>query len=208
MIPLSMRQFDNSPILQNILANWGENFDINTLIDEIYAKCVNFDTCEGYWLDVWGLKIGVSRFLKVYTTEESFGFDNPDNDWQPFDQGVFYEKNTSGRPYAMSDAAYRKVILANAWGNVKDCSVGNLNKMLQIIFYGRGNCYVIDYNDMTMDYFFDFELNDFEINLLMNDALPRPSGVLIRLQLYKASGTFGFNEATDALPFNDGIFYS
>lgn len=207
MIPLSMRQYDNSPILQSIIANWGGNFDINALIDDIYNKCVNIDTCEDYWLDVWGIKVGASRFFQVFTTEESFGFDNPADDWQPFDQGTFYNGASSNQPYAMSNDSYRKLILAKAFSNVTACTIGNLNKILQIIFAGRGKCYVIDYNDMTIDFFFDFELNDFEINLLYNDLIPRPAGVLIRLQLFKATGTFGFDEATDALPFNDGVFY-
>lgn len=208
MIPLSMRQFDNSPILQGILANWGENFDINTLIDEIYTKCVNFDTCEGYWLDVWGEKIGLGRYITVYTSEGVFGFDNSAHDFEPFDQGTFFEQSTFTDKYAMADDVYRRVLLAKAWANVTNCSAENLNKLLQIVFAGRGSCYVIDYNDMTMDYYFDFDLTDWEINLLNNDLLPRPAGVLVRLNMFRQYGTFGFEEATDGLPFDDGIFYS
>lgn len=208
MIPLSMRQFDNSPILQSILKNWGENFDINTLIDEIYTKCVNFDTCEGYWLDVWGEKIGLGRYITVYTSEGVFGFDNSAHDFEPFDQGTFFEQSTFTDKYAMADDVYRRILLAKAWANVTNCSAENLNKLLQIVFAGRGSCYVIDYNDMTMDYYFDFDLTDWEINLLNNDLLPRPAGVLVRLNMFRQYGTFGFEEATDGLPFDDGIFYS
>lgn len=208
MTPLSMRQFDNSPILQGILANWGENFDINTLIDEIYTKCVNFDTCEGYWLDVWGEKIGLGRYINVFTTEGVFGFDNSAHDFEPFDQGTFFEQSTASEKYAMSDDVYRKVLLAKAWANVTDCSAGNLNKLLQIVFAGRGLCYVIDYNDMTMDYFFSFQLEDWEKNVLLNGLLPKPAGVLIKLNILQEQDNFGFVEATDAFPFDDGIFYT
>lgn len=208
MIPLSMRQYDNSPILQAILENWGENFDINALIDDIYNKCVNIDTCEGYWLDVWGIKVGIGRYITVYTTEGSFGFDNTANDWEPFDQGTFYDQSTAEQKFAMADDVYRRVILAKAWANVTDCSAGNLNKLLQIVFAGRGNCYVIDFGDMTIDYFFSFQLEDWEKNLLLNDLLPRPAGVLIRLNTFQDQDNFGFVEATDAFPFDDGIFHT
>lgn len=206
MTPLSMRQYDNSPILQAILANWGENFDLSQTLDDVYNKCVNIETCDGYWLDVWGVKVGISRYITVYTTEGSFGFDNPANDWEPFDQGTFFEQETSKNKYAMADDVYRRVILAKAWANITDCSPTNLNKLLQIVFANRGNCYVIDFNDMTIDYYFDFVLRDWEINLLNNDLLPRPAGVLVRLNMFRTFGTFGFNEATDGLPFDDGIF--
>jgi hypothetical protein len=207
MIPLSMRQYDDSPTIQAILNAWGTDLDINGIIDDIYTKCVNIDTCEGYWLDVWGVKIGIGRYIDVFTTEGVFGFDNTAHDFEPFDQGTFFEQSTASQKYALTDDAYRKIILAKAWANVTDCSAGNLNKLLQIVFAGRGNCYVIDFNDMTMDYFFSFQLEDWEKNILLNDLLPRPAGVLIRLNIFQDSDTFGFNEATDAFPFDDGIFY-
>ena len=208
MIPLSMRQYDNSSVLQAILDAWGVDLDIYGIIDDIYNKCVNIDTCEGYWLDVWGKKIGVGRYITVFTTEGSFGFDNTAHDFEPFDQGTFYEQSTASQKYAMADDVYRRVIIAKAFSNVSNMSPKNLNQLLQIVFAGRGDCYVIDYNDMTMDYYFDFPLTDWEINLLNNDLLPRPAGVLIRLNMFREYGTFGFEEATDGLPFDDGIFHA
>ncbi len=78
----------------------------------------------------------------------------------------------------MTDDAYRVVILAKALANVNGGAIPDLNRVLQLLFPGRGNCYVTDGLDMTMSYVFEFALTPVEIAIITTaDVLQSPTGV-------------------------------
>lgn len=173
---VSMRQYDNSPIMQRILLNWSQCFDVSALNDEIYQSCMNIDTCTGIWLDIWGRKVGVDRVMQLPAQSDYFGFYNAANNWKTFGDGVFYN-NSATQAYAMSDDAYRLMILAKAFANIADCTAKTLNALLQIMFAGRGSCFVRDLQNMEIQYVFLFALEPWEKSVLTSSILPTPAGV-------------------------------
>ena len=206
VLPVSMRQYDASPIIQSILNLWAESFDSDAILNEIYTMCVNIDTCEGEWLDVWGRKVGVSRSLLIENQEIYLGFQTVDNYWENFGGGVWYTQGQT-QVYAMSDEAYRLMIMAKAFANITDGTPQNLNKLLQIMFAGK-RCYVNDLGHMMMRYTFEFALEPWQLVIVLSGILPRPAAVLANVVEFVQEGYWGFSEAQDAYPFNDGTFYN
>jgi hypothetical protein len=173
---IQMRQYDASPVIQAILDYLGENFS-TAVINSIYNQCWNIQTCYGLWLDIWGRKVGVDRNMRIPAQEEWFGFDNANDDWFPFNDGIFY---TSGltESYSLSDEAFRLLILSKAAANITNCTAQAINNWLSISFPNRGNCYCEDLGNMVVRYVFEFSLEIFEITVLTNGkVLPRPAGV-------------------------------
>ena len=173
---ISMRQYDNSPIMQKVLQFFSGYFDISAVADDVYKNCLDISTCKGFWLDVWGRKVGIDRFLLVPSNDSNFGFDETGHDWQPFNQAPFYSY-ASTQVYSMPDNAYRLMIMVKALANISDCSAKSLNGLFQIMFAGRGACYVVDNYDMTVNYVFNFSLAPWEKSILNGGLLPRPAGV-------------------------------
>lgn len=59
-----------------------------------------------------------------------------------------------------------------------NCSLENVNRALEDVFSDRGIAYVIDHQDMTCEYVFEFALTQGLIDVLtLYDVLPRPVGV-------------------------------
>jgi hypothetical protein len=70
------------------------------------------------------------------------------------------------------------LILAKALANISSCSAPAVNKVLQLLFPGRGVCYATDGLDMTMTYTFLFALTPVEAAIVdQSGVLPRPAGV-------------------------------
>lgn len=116
--------------------------------------------------------------------------------------GIFYNGESTTNNFALSDEAYRKLILAKAMFNITNGSIAAINRILMYLFPNRGNAYVTDgfsgpsyfgfqesvnafgFNQeafydgegniatMTMTYTFNFALQPFEI------AIVEQSGVL------------------------------
>ncbi|TIR44152.1 MAG: DUF2612 domain-containing protein, partial [Mesorhizobium sp.] len=71
------------------------------------------DTAQGYGLDVWGRIVGVNRILQV-TAGDWFGFQEASPGTDPFGNGAFYSGAPLTSNFALSDEAYRLLILAKA----------------------------------------------------------------------------------------------
>lgn len=176
---LSMRQYDQSPILQAILLNLSDNFDSIDNQNFFYNLAWNIDTCEGVWLDIWGVKVGVNRGLQVPTGEAYFGFNETNHFWSPFNQGVFFVSEQT-YSYSMTDEAYRLMIMAKAYTNISPCTAKSANALLKFLYADRGNCYVNDLGGMGMNYTFGFALEPWEQTILSTGGvLPKPAGVSV-----------------------------
>lgn len=170
-------QYANSPIILKMVENMADYIDPSANIDAFFISVFNVDTAEGYGLDVWGRIVGVSRVLQIPGDDPFFGFaESPDA--YPFNEAVFYGGGTLTNNFALSDAAYRKLILAKALANISDGSIPGINQILINLFSDYGNCYVTDGEDMTMTYTFSSSLSpvDFAI-VAQSGVLPRPAGV-------------------------------
>lgn len=174
-------QYANSPILLKLIENMADYIDPTTNFDAFFYYTWNVDTAMGIGLDIWGRIVGVSRVLRLPTGEKYFGFSEAD-DVYPFDEGIFFGGGTLTNNFALSDNAYRKLILAKALANICDCSIPSINQILINLFANYGNCYVTDGNDMTMTYTFASTLSSVDFAIVsQSGVLPRPAGVSVTI---------------------------
>jgi hypothetical protein len=152
---------------------------------------------------------------------------------QPFGQAPFYAGVASTQSYTLTDDAYRTLIFVKALANISNCTAPTLNKLLQRLFNGatqlaptlgnnfvlgfstlgvsasRGRCYVVDTGQMQMRFVFEFGLQPFELAILtQSNAVPRPAAVLAQVLQVDIPTTFGFSEAGQYQPFNQGVFFN
>jgi len=173
-----LSQYANSPILLGLVENFARYVDPTANIDAFYKLVFNVDTAEGYGLDVWGRIVGVSRVLQLPASGDYFGF-SESSDAFPFGEGIFYGGGSLTNNFALSDTAYRRLVLAKALANISDGSIPAINQILINLFASAyGNCYVTDGEDMAMTYTFGATLSavDFAI-VSQSGVLPRPVGV-------------------------------
>lgn len=170
-------QYANSPTLLQLIANMDAYLDQTQNIDAFFDLIWNVDTAQGYGLDVWGRIVGVGRILQV-SSAFYFGFTEAGIEARPFNQAPFYIGAPLTSNYALTDTAYRTLILAKALANICDGSIPAINQILLNLFPGRGDCYVVDNQDMTMVYAFEFALTPVEAAIVtQSGVLPRPTGV-------------------------------
>ena len=177
-------QYANSPILRQILQDFNDALDQTQNIDNFFDSIWNVETATGYGLDVWGRIVGVSRVLQV-TQGKYFGFEEATTaSADTFGQSAFYSGNNLTSNYSLSDDAFRLLIKAKAAANITNSSIPAINAILRNLFPNRGSCYVVDNQDMTMTYRFEFPLSPTEASIVTNSGvLPKPSGVSVSYSL-------------------------
>lgn len=206
-----LSQYANSPTILALINSINDAIDPQVNIDDFYNKVWNITTAEGYGLDVWGRIVNVSRILYVPVIGKNLGFTEGGTiDFDPFGQSKFYSGSTVSSNYALSDNAYRVLILVKALSNISKTSISVYNKILMQLFSGRGNAYVSDTGDMTARLTFEFALEPFEIAILkQSGAFANPTGVGFNIMSVQIPFTFGFQEAGgSAQTFNNGTFFS
>jgi Protein of unknown function (DUF2612)/PASTA domain len=206
-------QYANSPTLDQLVANMDEYIDQTTDFAQFYSFIWNVDTAQGFGLDIWGSIVGISRLLEIPSNLNLFGFQNAltPPGVEPFNFGVFnIPGGFSTSSFLLSDDAYRILILTKALSNISATTAPAINQILQNLFPGRGNAYVLDLGGMAMQYTFEFELTLTEFAILsQSGALPHPAGVLVTIVSIPASDLFGFAEALpNAEPLGFGVFYA
>lgn len=209
-------QYANSPRLMALSQNLQGYLNPDADIDAFFNVVFNVDTAVGFGLDIWGRIVGLQngRFVTI-PASNIFGFNvetlgQQPQPWSPFDQGTFQSYGSGQtQTYELQDNAFRVLILAKAMTNIAATTSQAINQVLQNLFPGRGNCYVNDLGGMQMRYTFEFPLQPWELSVLLSgEALPRPAGVGATVMNYTRGSTFGFAEAGDASPFNQGTFFS
>jgi len=173
-------QYSTAPTLVQIIHNLNTYIDARHNLDDFYNQVWNVDTAVGWGLDVWGRIVGVGRTLSI-AVNKYFGFDEATNvSADPFNQSPYYSGQTTTQNYVLSDDGFRTLIIAKALANICDGCIPVLNQLLLYLFPGRGNCYVVDGNDMTMTYTFEFPLTPVEVAIVTNSGvLPVSTGVAV-----------------------------
>jgi hypothetical protein len=180
-----LSQYANSPTITQMLANMQQYLDPTGNIDDFYDDIWNIQTAQGYGLDVWGRIVGVNRILQVSNTAY-FGFIGPSGEsGLPFNQGVFYNGEPVTSNYALTDDAFRVLILTKALFNVCDGSAPAINQILLFLFGPSGplpvmgNNYVVDGGNMTMQFTFGSLLTPLQNSIIyQSGVLPVPSGMI------------------------------
>lgn len=179
--PTILSQYANSPTILGLIEPLAECIDPTTDIDNFFDVVFNVLTAVGFGLDIWGRIVGVGRVFPV-DAAIYFGFDGSNR--VGWNQGIWYSGPGNSTNFALSDDAYRRLILAKAMSNITDGSIRSLNMIIQTLFTGRGNAYVIDdavtSGDLEMTYRFQFALTPLDRTIIINSGvLPNPTGVLV-----------------------------
>lgn len=199
-------QYANSDILTGIILTAHQCIDQSKNIDDFYRLVMDLSTAEGYGLDVWARIVGVNRVLQV-DAGVWFGFEEALPNSVGFNQEGFYSGSPTTSNYALSDQAFRLLILAKAAANITDGSIPSINRILMSLFPGRGNAYVTEgfqgdpyfgfqealntsgFNQnsfyagtpiptMVMTFTFEFALTPVELAIVQNSGvLPKSTGV-------------------------------
>lgn len=178
-------QYANSPTITALIDYANQNIDPRNNIDDFYDFIWNVNTAQGFGLDIWGSIVQVGRELQIPVIYESdyFGYQTPDDDWQPFNQSPFYNRQSgANQTYILADDAYRQLILVKALCNISSVTIPSLNNILTMLFAGRGKCYVVVDSPNNLQYCFEFALEPFEKAILeQSGAVPRPAGKNIEI---------------------------
>lgn len=170
-------QYQASPTILALVASLAEAIDPTLDLDTFYDYVWNIETAQGFGLDIWGRIVGVGRVYPI-ASGTYFGFEEA-TDKLGWNQGPFYGGGQFTTNYALSDTAFRQLILAKAQANILDGGTASINRLLMTMFAGRGNAYVIDGNDMSMTYAFGFALTPVDLTIIENSGvLPQPAGIV------------------------------
>ena len=177
-------QYGATSTIAQLCRNMGTYIDPATDFNTLYDYVWNVDTAQGFGLDIWGRIVGIGRDLTITIDPEYFGFKEALPGVTPFNDQPFYNGEATTQTYILQDEPYRKLILAKALRNIADASVPSINNLLNNLFPGRGLCYVKDLGGMAIQYWFEFELDSYEIAIItQSGALPRPAGVSATLRI-------------------------
>lgn len=205
---ITMRQYANSPTIQQLIQNLSFYFSSKRAEDDFYQKIWNVDTAIGYGLDIWGRIVGIGRYLDIDPESKIFGFENETRSFGTFNEAPFKNGEPLTTTYRLNDRAYRKLILIKAMTNIVRPNAPTLNQMIHYLFDGR-RCYVRDLGGMQMEWMFNFTLEPYERSILKSNALPRPAGVLVHVVEIPVSDIFGFEESGEPYTgFDEGTFFS
>jgi hypothetical protein len=127
---------------------------------------------------VWGRIIGVNRVLRI-GVGGFLGWSDA-SDAESFGTGIWSGLGALTSNYALTDAAYRRLIYAKAALNITDGSIPAINAALMQLFPAHGNCYVRDDGGMHMTYVFGARLSPVELAIVsQSNVLPKPAGVAV-----------------------------
>ena len=177
-------QYGNSSTIVQLITNMNDYIDPSANIDQFFSMVWNVDTAVGHGLDIWGRIVGVGRVLQV-SAGVYFGFTGPSGtSGDSFNTAPFYSGGPLTGNYALSDDAYRALILAKALANICNATCQAINQILINLFnpYGPipfpGQAYVTDGLNMTMTYTFTAALDPVQTAIVyQSGVLPRPAGV-------------------------------
>lgn len=136
-------QYGNSPRLRALIDDFDLWVGMGPRVDQFYDYMYNIETAKGYGLDVWGRIVGVQRILEV-AVGDYLGFEEAIPGSDPWNQGPWYSGQPVTSNYALSDDAFRLLILCKALANICDGSIPAYNNLLMMLFPGRGNVYVTE----------------------------------------------------------------
>lgn len=207
-----LTQYSASQKILSIIDTFNQAESLDDFTDEFIQMVWDITTCEKFGLDMWGKIVGVSRYIKADIEGNYFGFSEADTGSigypTPFNDEPFWSGEQETTTVRLTNDAYRTLILCKAFSNISISTIPEINKFLMILFSGRGRAFCVNNMGMSIGVTFDFYLESFERAIMQNyDVFPIPSGVELRLNEI-VTPNFGFAEATDAYPFNDGTLYN
>ncbi len=170
-------QYAHSQRYRNMGTVLNENIDMSTDIDNAYTEIMNPQTAKGVFLDWWGYRVGVNRYVTI-----------------------------NGTPVRLDDDYFRFLLFYRALSNISDTTAYTVNNLLSmltnsdVVIQDNGDMTfnLIVYGDLT-----EFEKTIIKRYGLLN----RPAGVMYnKTTIYPdAEKQFGFF-GSGLHPFNQAPF--
>lgn len=170
-------QYSHAKRFRNLGEVFQGEIDASEQVDELHAEIADTSTAEGVFLDWWGQRIGVDRFIKV------------NGQYQRFDDDYF-----------------RFLLKYKALCNVANSTAATMNRNLSMLTSTRVFV-VDYGDMTLQSIVFIGDIPDLQAQILQNyGLLNRPSGVLTNfLIIYPDEQIFGFN-GSELKPFGQGVF--
>lgn len=170
-------QYSHAKRFRNLGQVFQEEIDASDQVDDLHAEIADTSTAEGVFLDWWGQRIGVDRFIKV------------NGQYQRFDDDYF-----------------RFLLLYRALCNIANSTAATMNRNLSMLTSTRVFV-VDYGDMTLQSIVFIGDIPDLQAQILQNyGLLNRPAGVLTNfLIIYPDEQIFGFN-GSELKPFGQGVF--
>jgi hypothetical protein len=170
-------QFSGVPKLSKLAQVFHGEMDASDQLDQIHSVIADVQTAGGVFLDWWGERVGVSRYLKV--KDEYVRFD---------------------------DDYYRFLIMYRAVCNVSDSTAATMNKMLSTLTSTRVFVVDYQTMSIQSIVVIG-DIEELQAQILETyGLLNRPAGVLTNfLIIYPDEQIFGF-DGQGLHPFDQGVF--
>ena len=196
-------QYANSPNILKIISGLNDVIDPQYYIEDFYNYVYRLSSAQGFALDIWAIKVGVSRSAPMSDPNSlKFGYSPA---YQPFNTYPFSGTGSGFVSYQLPDDLLRQLIIVKAALNILYATAININKFLLMVFDGRRAYYNIT-GHMTAEYVFEFTLSPFERMIVYTlKMLPQPCGVGISYIERDPNKILGFN-GSGLQTFNNGVF--
>ena len=170
-------QYAHAPRMNAVGKILQDEIDATDQLDDIAVQVADVQTAKGVFLDWWGKRIGIDRYIKVK------------DDYVRFDDDYF-----------------RFLLMYRAVCNVSDSTCATMNRMLSLLTSTRvfvvdyGD---MSLNSVVII----GSISELQAQILQTyGLLNRPSGVMTNfLIIYPDEQIFGF-EGSDLLPFDQAVF--
>lgn len=170
-------QYSHAKRFRNLGEVFQGEIDASEQLDDLHAEIADTSTAEGVFLDWWGQRIGVDRFIKV------------NGQYQRFDDDYF-----------------RFLLQYRALCNIANSTAATMNRNLSMLTSTRVFV-VDYGDMTLQSIVFIGDIPDLQAQILQNyGLLNRPAGVLTNfLIIYPDEQIFGFN-GSELKPFGQGVF--
>lgn len=150
-----LSQYASSPKLVSLLAAVEAWLSPDANYEAFFQNVMDIDTADEYGLEVWARIVNVPTVVTV-AAFQYFGFGEA-GDRVPFGQGSFGDYPGATLNYKITGDVLRRFIFAKAAYNITDGSIPAINAILMnYLFPGRGNAYVVDGNNLVPPPLFGF----------------------------------------------------
>ena len=170
-------QYAHAPRMKAVGKILQNEIDASNQLDDLAVQVADVQTAKGIFLDWWGKRIGIDRYIKV------------GNEYVRFD-----------------DDYYRFLLMYRAVCNLSDSTCATMNRMLSMLTSTRVFV-VDYQNMALQSIVIIGNIDEIQAQVLQTyGLLNRPAGVMTNfLIIYPNEEIFGF-EGSDLLPFDQGVF--
>lgn len=170
-------QYAHAPRMNAVGKILQDEIDATDQLDDIAVQVADVETAKGVFLDWWGKRIGIDRYIKVK------------DDYVRFDDDYF-----------------RFLLLYRAACNVSDSTCATMNRTLSMLTNTKVFCVDYQDMTISSIVVIGAISDVMSTVLATYGLLNRPAGVLANyLVIYPNEEIFGF-QGSDLLPFNQGVF--